>query len=89
MSGDAGALSFAMMSDLTQGGNDILTGGNNYAGGTLINGICGDAFQMFDSVKGGDDNLTGGKISVRARSRIPFMAMPPSCPATPKVVMMF
>jgi hypothetical protein len=56
MNGDA----LNTMSDNAHGGDDILTGGNNYANGIVQNGIRGDADQMTDSVKGGDDHLTGG-----------------------------
>ena len=52
------------MSSKAQGGNDILTGGNNSSDGYVVNNLYGDAGgSMSGSAKGGNDTLTGGNNS--------------------------
>jgi hypothetical protein len=53
--GDADA-----MSGSAQGGNDVLTGGNNSGSGQLNNFLYGDALSLSGSSKGGQDILYAG-----------------------------
>ena len=49
------------MFELSRGGNDLLTGGDNDDRGFLVfNNLFGDARNMFESSRGGNDLLTGG-----------------------------
>ncbi len=48
------------MSGSAQGGNDILTGGDNTGSGSVSNTLVGDAEEMHDNSVGGNDTLTGG-----------------------------
>jgi hypothetical protein len=48
------------MSGSAQGGNDVLTGGNNTGSGQLDNFLYGDALSLSDCSKGGNDVLYAG-----------------------------
>jgi hypothetical protein len=57
--GDAGE----SLIDSARGGNDSLTGGDNFGSGVLgsvFNSLVGDASSMSGSTPGGNDTLTGG-----------------------------
>jgi hypothetical protein len=48
------------MSRPVQGGNDELTGGDNFGSGIVSNPLFGDALRMLGSSQGGKDTLAGG-----------------------------
>src|SRR5262249_8209325 len=52
-----------VMRDFTQGGNDVLIGGDNHGSGSLENDLFGDAVLMFGSSRGGNDTLIAGTSS--------------------------
>ena len=59
------------MSDSAQGGNDILTGGDNSGSGVIMsNRLVGDASLMYDFARGGNDTLTGGDNSANNGSSV-------------------
>ena len=51
------------MADITLGGDDTLTGGDNSGSGRLNNVLIGDASEMGNNARGGNDTLVGGDNS--------------------------